>query len=193
MFAWFFLSALYMQLVLGYEPMKVGIAFLPSNLIMAAFSLGLSAKIVMRFGIRLPRFVGLMLAAAGLLLFARAPVDGSLMSDVLPGMLLLGLGAGMAFNPVLMAAMSEVGPEDSGLASGVVNTAFMMGGSLGLACLSSLAASRTASALAEGIGHAAALAAGYRVAFLVGALFAALAAVIGGTLLRTRDALGSSH
>jgi EmrB/QacA subfamily drug resistance transporter len=193
MFAWFFLSALYMQLVLGYEPMKVGLAFLPSNLIMAAFSLGLSAKIIMRFGIRLPLFVGLMLAAAGLLLFARAPVDGTLMTDVLPGMLLLGLGAGMAFNPVLMAAMSEVGPEDSGLASGVVNTSFMMGGSLGLACLASLAASRTTSALAEDVGHAAALAAGYRVAFLVGAAFAALAAVIGGTLLRTRDALGQSH
>jgi EmrB/QacA subfamily drug resistance transporter len=191
MFAWFFLSALYMQLVLGYAPMQVGMAFLPSNLIMAAFSLGLSAKIVMRFGIRLPLFAGLMLAAAGLLLFARAPVDGTLMSDVLPGMLLLGLGAGMAFNPVLMAAMSEVGPEDSGLASGVVNTAFMMGGSLGLAGLASLAASRTASALARDVGHAAGLAAGYRAAFLVGALFAALAAIIGGTLLRTRDALGS--
>ena len=192
MFAWFFLSALYMQLVLGYAPMKVGIAFLPSNLIMAAFSLGLSAKIIMRFGIRLPLFVGLMLAAAGLLLFARAPLDGTLMADVLPGMLLLGLGAGMAFNPVLMAAMSEVGPEDSGLASGVVNTSFMMGGSLGLACLASLAASRTASVLATGVEHAAALAAGYRVAFLVGALFAALAAIIGGALLRTRDALGRS-
>jgi EmrB/QacA subfamily drug resistance transporter len=193
MFAWFFLSALYMQLVLGYEPMKVGIAFLPSNLIMAAFSLGLSAKIVMRFGIRLPLSVGLLLAAGGLLLFARAPVDGNLFTDVLPGMLLLGLGAGMAFNPVLMAAMSEVGPEDSGLASGVVNTSFMMGGSLGLACLASLAASRTASALAGGVEHAAALAAGYRVAFLVGALFAAFAAVIGGALLRTRDALGSPN
>jgi MFS family permease len=108
-------------------------------------------------------------------------------------MLLLGLGAGMAFNPVLMAAMSEVGPEDSGLASGVVNTSFMMGGSLGLACLASLAASRTTSALAQDVGQAAALASGYRVAFLVGALFAALAAVIGGALLRTRDALGQSH
>jgi MFS family permease len=182
-----------MQLVLGYEPMKVGLAFLPSNLIMAAFSLGLSAKIVMRFGIRLPLSVGLLLAAGGLLLFARAPVDGNLLTDVLPGMLLLGLGAGMAFNPVLMAAMSEVGPEDSGLASGVVNTSFMMGGSLGLACLASLAASRTANVLANGVEHAAALAAGYRVAFLVGALFAALAAVIGGALLRTRDALGSPN
>ncbi|HJT99119.1 MAG TPA: DHA2 family efflux MFS transporter permease subunit [Rhodanobacteraceae bacterium] len=189
MFAWFFLSALYMQLVLGYAPMQVGIAFLPSNLIMAAFSLGLSAKIVMRFGIRAPLAVGLLLAAAGLLLFARAPVHGTLMADVLPGMLLLGLGAGMALNPLLMAAMSEVGPEDSGLASGVVNTAFMMGGSLGLALLASLAASRAAHAIGEGLDQLSALAAGYRVAFLFGAAFAALAAIVGGALLRTRDAL----
>ena len=193
MFAWFFLSALYMQLVLGYPPLKVGLAFLPSNLIMAAFSLGLSAKIVMRFGIRAPLCAGLLLAAAGLLLFARAPVHGTLMTDVLPGMLLLGLGAGMAFNPVLMAAMSEVGPEDSGLASGVVNTSFMMGGSLGLAFLASLAAMRTSHAVAEGLDQAAALASGYRVAFLFGAAFAALAAILGGALLRTRDALGGSE
>jgi MFS family permease len=193
MFAWFFLTALYMQLVLGYAPLQVGLAFLPSNLIMAAFSLGLSAKIVMRFGIRAPLLVGLLLAAAGLLLFARAPVHGTLMTDVLPGMLLLGLGAGMAFNPVLMAAMSEVGPEDSGLASGVVNTSFMMGGSLGLAFLASLAAMRTSHALAEGLDQAAALASGYRVAFLFGAAFATLAAIVGGSLLRTRDALGSGH
>ena len=193
MFAWFFLTALYMQLVLGYRPLEVGLAFLPGNLIMGALSLGLSAKLVMRFGIRLPLAVGLLLAAAGLVLFARAPVHGTLVADVLPGMVLLGLGAGMAFNPVLMAAMSEVGPEDSGLASGVVNTSFMMGGSLGLALLASLAASRAASGAAEGLDHLAALASGYRVAFFVGALFAALAAVIGGALLRTRDALRPSE
>ena len=93
MFAWFFISALYMQLVLGYSPMQVGLAFLPANLIMAAFSLGLSAKLVMRFGIRLPLAVGLLFAAVGLALFALAPVDGNFVVDVLPGMLLLGLGA----------------------------------------------------------------------------------------------------
>ena len=114
MFAWFFLSALYLQLVLGYSPLQVGLAFLPANLIMAAFSLGLSAKLVMRFGIRAPLAGGLLLAAAGLLLFARAPVDGSFTIDVLPSMLLLGLGAGMAFNPVLLAAMSDVEPERVG-------------------------------------------------------------------------------
>ena len=140
MFAWFFISALYMQLVLGYTPLQIGLAFLPSNLIMAAFSIGLSARLVMRFGIRLPIVAGLALAALGLALFAPVPVDGTFMVNVLPGMVLLGLGAGAALNPVLLAAMSEVGPEESGLASGVVNTSFMMGGALGLAVLASLAA-----------------------------------------------------
>lgn len=179
MFAWFFISALYMQLVLGYTPMQVGLAFLPSNLIMAGFSLGLSASIVLRFGLRLPIAVGLLLAAAGLALFVRAPVEGAFVVDVLPGMLLLGLGAGMALNPVLLAAMSDVGPEESGLASGVVNTAFMMGGALGLAVLASLAAARTAALQAAGTAVPAALNGGYQWAFVVGAVFAALAAVLG--------------
>ena len=154
MFAWFFLSALYLQLVLGYSPLQVGLAFLPANLIMGAFSLGLSAKLVMRFGIKPPLAAGLAVAAVGLVLFARAPVDGSFVVDVLPSMLLLGLGAGIAFNPVLLAAMSDVAPEESGLASGVVNTSFMMGGALGLAVLASLAASRTDSLRAAGDGDA---------------------------------------
>jgi EmrB/QacA subfamily drug resistance transporter len=145
LFAWFFLSALYLQTVLGYTPLEVGLSFLPSNLIMAAFSLGLSARVVMRFGLRVPLAVGLGLVAVGLLLFARAPVDGTFAVDVLPSMLLLGLGAGLGFNPVLIAAMSDVPPEQSGLASGVMNTSFMMGGALGLAVLASLATARTSS------------------------------------------------
>ena len=184
MFAWFFLSALYLQLVLGYSPLQVGLAFLPANLIMGAFSVGLSAKLVMRFGIRPPLTVGLLLAAAGLVLFVRAPVGGSFVVDVLPSMILLGFGAGMAFNPVLLAAMSDVAPEESGLASGVVNTSFMMGGALGLAVLASLAASRTNSLRAGGDGSVAALVGGYHVAFLIGAVFAALAAAVGAALLR---------
>jgi len=185
MFAWFFLSALYLQLVLGYRPLQVGLAFLPANLIMGAFSLGLSAKLVMRFGFRPPLATGLLLAAVGLALFVRAPVDGSFVADVLPSMILLGFGAGMAFNPVLLAAMSDVAPEESGLASGVVNTSFMMGGALGLAVLASLAASRTDSLHAAGDAPLAALTGGYHLAFVVGAVFAATAAVLGATLLRT--------
>jgi EmrB/QacA subfamily drug resistance transporter len=183
MFAWFFLSALYMQLVLGYTPLEVGLTFLPSNLIMAAFSLGLSAKIVMRYGIRGPLAVGMALVTVGLALFARAPVDGSFAVDVLPAMLVLGLGAGLAFNPVLLAAMSEVDPSEAGLASGVVNTAFMMGGALGLAVLASLAASRTSGLLDSGESANQALVGGYQLAFLVGAVFAATAAGLAAALL----------
>jgi MFS family permease len=128
--------------------------------------------------------LGLLIAACGLVLFARAPVDGQFLTDVLPAMLLLGFGAGMAFNPVLLAAMSDVEPQDSGLASGVVNTSFMMGGALGLAVLASLAAARSSSLAAGGADALAALNGGYHLAFVVGAVAAAVAGVLGGTLLR---------
>jgi predicted MFS family arabinose efflux permease len=183
MFAWFFISALYLQRVLGYRPMQVGLAFLPANLIMAFFSLGLSARVVMRFGLRVPLAAGLLVAACGLALFARAPVNGSFVLDVLPGMLLLGFGAGIAFNPMLLAAMSDVDPSDSGLASGIVNTSFMMGGALGLAVLASLAAARSG-AMQASENAVAALNSGYHVAFLFGAIFAAAAGIVGGLLLR---------
>jgi MFS family permease len=184
MFAAFFLSALYLQLVLGYSPLQVGLAYLPSTLIWGAISLGLSDKLVLRFGIKAPLVTGLSLFAVGILLFARAPVDGNFAVDVLPSMLLQGFGAGIAFNPLLLAAMSDVAPQESGLASGVVNTAFMMGGALGLAILASLAASRTDTLLGSGDGPLAALNGGYHVAFLVGALFAIAAAALGTVLLR---------
>jgi MFS family permease len=187
MFAWFFISALYMQLVLGYSAMQVGLAYLPANLIMAAFSLGLSARLVMRFGLRLPLFIGLLLAGLGLAWFAQAPVDGDFALDVLPSMILLGVGAGMGFNPVLLAAMSDVAPTESGLASGLVNTSFMMGGALGLAILASAAAARTDHLLASGAASAVALTGGYHVAFGCGAVFAALSSLLGAALLRTRQ------
>ncbi|AIO42200.1 drug resistance MFS transporter, drug:H+ antiporter-2 family protein [Burkholderia cenocepacia] len=190
MFAWFFLSALYMQRVLGYGPLQVGLAFLPANLIMAAFSLGLSARIVMRFGIRGPIAAGLLIAACGLALFSRAPADGSFVWHVLPGMTLLGIGAGVAFNPVLLAAMSDVDPADSGLASGIVNTAFMMGGALGLAVLASLAAACTDALAAAQAAPLDALNGGYHAAFAVGAAFAAAAGLLGLALrIRRQDAV----
>jgi EmrB/QacA subfamily drug resistance transporter len=178
MFAWFFLTALYLQRVLGYDPLQVGLAFLPSNLLMAACSLGLSAACVQRWGLRLPLVASLALGALGLALFARAPLDGGFIVDVLPAMLLLGLSTGIGFNPLLLAAVSDVPESESGLASGMVNTAFMMGGALGLAVLASLADAGTDAAEARGAAEAAALAAGYRIAFVVGALATALAAVI---------------
>ena len=191
MFAWFFLSALYLQLVLGYSPLQIGLAFLPGNLIMGALSIGLSAKLVMRYGIRKPLVTGLLLASAGLLLLVRAPVEGSFVSDVLPSMVLLGLGAGMAFNPVLLAAMGDVDPAEAGLASGVVNTSFMMGGAVGLAVLASAAASRTTTLVDAGHSEIAALTGGYHLAFFLGAIFAAAAAALGGLLLR--EAAAPAH
>lgn len=185
MFAWFFVSALYMQLVLGYSPMQVGLAFLPANLIMAAFSLGLSAKMVMRFGNRAPLAVGLALTAVGLGLFAFSPIDGNFWLHVLPAMTILGIGCGMALNPILLVAMNEVAPSDSGLASGVVNTAFMMGGSLGLAVLASISAARTEGLTAAGAALPAALTGGYQLAFLVGAIFTGVAALLSAVLLRS--------
>lgn len=184
MFAWFFISALYLQQVLGYTPLQVGLAFLPTNVIMGIFSLGLSARMVMRFGIRAPLAIGLLLAAAGLALFALSPVDGRFLPHVLPAMTLLGLGAGMAFNPVLLAAMNDVDPADSGLASGLVNTAFMMGGALGLAVLASVAGAVTDTLLAAGTESRAALNGGYQAAFAAGAACAAAAALLGAALLR---------
>jgi hypothetical protein len=128
--------------------------------------------------------------ALGILLFARAPVDGSFAMDILPAMVLQGFGAGIAFNPMLLAAMGDVEPQESGLASGVVNTSFMMGGALGLAALVSLAASRTDSLLASGDGPLVALTGGYHAAFLAGALLAVAAAVIAATLLHPSAAMG---
>ena len=188
MFAMFFLAALYLQLVLGYSPLQVGLAFLPANLIMGAFSLGLSAKIVMRYGTRLPLSVGMGLVALGLALFARAPVDASFTADVLPSMVVLGIGIGMAMNPLLLAAMSDVKPEESGLASGVVNTSFMMGGALGLAVLASVAAARTG-----GSQSLEALTNGYHAAFVIGTLFAVAAGTVAAVFMRDVKAPAGAH
>ena len=186
MFAWFFLSALYLQLVLGFTPLQVGLSFLPGNLIMAILSIGVSAKLVMKFGIKPPLAIGLFLAAIGLLLLSWAPVNGDYFVNVFPGMILLGIGAGIAFNPLLLVAMSDVDPHESGLASGFVNTSFMMGGALGLAILASLAALISQGLIASGMGEIAALNGGYQFAFLVGAIFAALAAILGATQLNPK-------
>ncbi len=188
MFGLFFLSAQYLQLVLGYSPLQVGLSFLPVNLIMGVFSVGLSAKVVMRFGIKTPTVLGMSLISAGLLLFARAATDGMFVVDVLPAMIVLGFGIGLAFNPVLLAAMSDVEPSESGLASGVANTAFMMGGALGLAVLASAAAARTNSLESSGSSHGAALTGGYHLAFMLGAVFAAAAAGVAAKFLRVAPA-----
>jgi EmrB/QacA subfamily drug resistance transporter len=186
MFAWFFLSALYMGLVLGYTPLQVGLAFLPANIIMAILSIGLSAKLVMRFGIKKVASTGMFLVALGLLLFARAPLDGNFIIDILPSMILLGMGAGVALNPVLLAAMSDVSEKDAGLASGMVNTSFMLGGALGLAILASIASSHTLQFLALGQQQLSALNSGYHAAFFVGAIFALIACMLAALVLRLK-------
>jgi EmrB/QacA subfamily drug resistance transporter len=184
MFAWFFISALYLQTILGYHPLQVGLAYIPTNVIMALFSIGLSARLVMHFGIRIPLIAGLLMIACGLTLFARAPVSGTYLANVFPSMLLLGLGAGIALNPVLLAAMSDVDQHEAGLASGIVNTAFMMGGALGLATLASLASARTQALSSTGMNHIGALNKGYQIAFALGAVFAFMAAATAALFLR---------
>jgi EmrB/QacA subfamily drug resistance transporter len=187
MFAWFFLCALYLQNVLGYAPLAVGLAFLPGNVLTAALSLGVSAKLVLRYGIRGPLTIGLGLVGVGLLLLAHVPVNGHYVTDVLPAMVLLGIGAGLALNPMLLAAMTDVDPRDSGLASGITNTGLMMGAALGLAGLASLASSRTAHAAGHGDPTAVALTAGYHIAFLVSGLLAIAAAIVGAVAIRTKN------
>jgi EmrB/QacA subfamily drug resistance transporter len=183
MFGWFFLVALYLQLVLGYSPLEVGLAFLPTTLVMGFESIAVSDRLVMRFGIKPPLVVGLTFFAIGLLWFTQAPVDGEFVADVLPGMILMGIGAGITFNPLLLAAMGDAEPSEAGLASGIVNTAFMMGGALGLAVLVSVADSRTDSLRGGGDGPLEALTGGYHAAFFVAAAFAAVGALL-GLLLR---------
>jgi EmrB/QacA subfamily drug resistance transporter len=192
MFTWFFMTALYLQLILKYNPLQVGLAFLPGNIIMALFSLGLSAKLITKFGIKKPLVLGLLLAAFGFLFLARAPLDGHFLIDILPSMILLGFGGGMAFNPMFIAAMDEVPPNESGLASGLLNMSFMMGGALGLAALASVAAMRTGNLLSSNHEPIAALNSGYHLAFIFGAVFAVLSAGLGAWALRENSTISPS-
>jgi EmrB/QacA subfamily drug resistance transporter len=187
-FAWGFMGTLYLQRVLGHNAVQVALAFLPANVVTAVVALGFSAKIVSRFGIRIPFAVGLLIGALGLALFAGAPVNGNVLTDVLPGMTLLGIGSGIFFNPLLLAAMSGVDPKDSGLASGLLGTSSMMGGALGLAVLASAAAAWTQRLTISGAEPLVALNGGYHLAFAIGAVLAATAAVLGVVLLPSGDA-----
>jgi EmrB/QacA subfamily drug resistance transporter len=184
LFAYFFFSALYMQLVLEYTPMEVGLAYLPGTVVWGTASLMLSDRLVMRYGIKKPMLTGMMLTLLGLLLLARVPVDGYWLIDIAPATIVLGLGMGIAFNPILLAAMSDVPQHEAGLASGVVNTAFMMGGAVGLAVLVTLADLRSENLGGEVSGTGAVLTGGYHLAFLVGAAFVVVAAAVAVAVLR---------
>ena len=184
MFGMFFLGALYLQGILGYDALEVGLAFLPATIVMGTLSLGFSEKLIMRFGPRTTLIPGVIFVGVGLLLFARTPVEGQYLSDLLAPMLLVGLGVGTAFPSLMTLAMSGATPQDSGLASGLVNTSMQVGGAIGLALLATLAAERTDSQSAAGASHLAALNSGYHLAYLVGAALVAAAVVIALTVLR---------
>jgi len=168
-FGLFFLGALYMQQVLGYGALEVGLAFLPVAGLIGLLSLGFSAKLNLRFGPRATLLPGLALILAGLLYFSRSPVDADYLVDVFPSMVLLGLGAGLSFPSLMNLAMSGAHQDDAGLASGLVNTTMQVGGALGLAVIATLATSRTESLLSDGQGQAEALTSGFHLAFLIGA------------------------
>jgi EmrB/QacA subfamily drug resistance transporter len=168
-FGMFFLGAIYLQRVLGYDSLEVGLAFLPVATLIGILSLGFSARLNLRFGPRATLLPGLTLILGGLLYFSRSPVDASYLPDVLPAMVLLGLGAGLSFPSLMNLAMSGAHQDDAGLASGLVNTTMQVGGALGLAVIATLASSRTESLLAGGDGQAQALTGGFHLAFLVGA------------------------
>jgi EmrB/QacA subfamily drug resistance transporter len=186
-FGMFFLGALYMQGILGYSPLEVGLAFLPACLVMGTLSLGYAEKLIMGIGPRPALLAGLVAAGAGLLLFARAPVDGTYVTDLLPVMLLLGAGAGLSFPALMTLAMSGATQSDAGLASGLINTTVQVGGAVGLAVLATLATERTDGLLADGESTAAALNAGYHLAYLIGAALIAIAVVAALAVLRPRD------
>ena len=185
MFGMFFLGALYLQGVLGYDPLEVGLAFLPLALAIALLSLSAAPRLVVRFGGKATLLPGLAMVAGGLALLQRVPVDGTYLTDLFPAMLLLGLGAGLAFPALMTLAMSGATERDSGLASGLVNTTQQVGGALGLAVLATLASSRTDQLLADGQGGAAALTGGYHLAFGVGAGLAVAGILVAAVVLRS--------
>jgi EmrB/QacA subfamily drug resistance transporter len=184
MFAMFFLGALYMQRILGYSALGVGLAFLPATIAMGTASLRLSERLNMRFGPRTTLIPSLVLIGTALLLLARTPVDGVYLRDLMPPMVLLGLGAGLAFPSLMTLAMSGATQSDSGLASGLVNTSVQVGGAIGLAVLATLASERTTTELAGGASHAAALNSGYHLAYLIGAALVGAALVVALAVLR---------
>ena len=178
MFGFFFLGSLYLQRVLGYSALEIGLAFLPGTIVMGTLSLKFAEPLMMRFGPRRVLVPGLALAAVGLLLFARVPVDGTYLVDVLPVMIILSVGIGVSFPPLIALAMASAPPQDAGLASGVVNTSAQVGGALGLAVLATVSASRSDSLAAGGTAAAEALTSGYRLAFLIAAGLVVAAMVV---------------
>jgi predicted MFS family arabinose efflux permease len=186
MFGNFFVGALYFQHILGYSPVATGLAFLPMNLLIALFSLLLTARVMNRIGARNAIIPGLLLVFGGLLVFVFLPVHATYVADVLPGMVLVGAGAGLAFSPSVALAMHDAAPADIGLASGLANTSIQLGAALGVALLASVSETRTRSLSAAGIPSDSALVSGYHLAYLVAAGCIAIATVFAVFIFRDR-------
>jgi EmrB/QacA subfamily drug resistance transporter len=186
MLGMFFLGSLYLQRVLGYHPLQIGLAFLPVAVGIGGLSLGLSARLSTRFGARQVLLAGLGLIVVGLAVLTRVPVHGSYLTDILPAMLPLGIGAGLAIPALMTLAMSGIPPEDAGLASGLVNTTVQVGSALGLAVLATLATLRTHRLVLAGRPVEVALTGGFRLAFGIGVLLVATGILVAVTMLRRR-------
>ena len=184
-FGMFFMGALYLQGILGYDALEVGLAFLPSCLVMGTLSLGFAERIIMGIGPKKALIIGLSAAGLGLVLFTRTSVDGNYFAEVFPVMILLGVGAGVAFPALMTLAMSGATPSDAGLASGLVNTTTQVGGAIGLAVLATVATQHTNGLLADGTSRPEALNAGYHVAYVIGAVLMGLAVVVAATVVKT--------
>lgn len=184
MFGMFFLGTLYMQLVLGYDALQIGLAFLPVALAIGILSVGFSARLSARFGERTVLLTGLTLILAGLVLFTRTPVDGHYVADLLPAMLAMGIGGGLSFPTMMTLAMSGATQNDAGLASGLVNTSAQVGGALGLAVMATLSTSRTTELLAGGTSTPQALTSGFHLAFGIGAVLVLVGIVLAATVVQ---------
>jgi EmrB/QacA subfamily drug resistance transporter len=186
MFGMFFLGALYMQRVLGYNALQVGLAYLPLTGVMGAMSFRVAGQLNLRYGPQATLVPAMVSVVAGLLLLARTPVDATYVSDLLPPMILIGLGAGLGFPSLMTLAMSGATPADSGVASGLVNTSVQVGGAIGLAVLATFATKRTDRLLAKGEATASALNSGYHLAYLIGAGLVLVAIAVALSFLRAR-------
>ncbi len=184
MFSMFFLGALYLQRILGYEPLQVGLAFLPATIVMGTMSLRFSERIIVGFGPHASLIPAMALIGGGLLLFARTPLDANYVVDVMPATILFGLGAGLGFPSLMMLSMSGATPSDSGLASGLINSTVQVGGAIGLAVLATLSTNRTEGLLEDGESAASALNSGYHLAYLVGVGLIGVGIVVALALLR---------
>ena len=184
MFGSFFLGALYLQQVLGYGPLEIGLAFLPVTVLMGGLSVRYSERLITRFGAQRVMVAGLLFVTAGMVFFAVAPVHARYAVDVLPAAVLIGIGAGLCFPPTMTLAMTGVRPSDAGLASGLVNTTAQVGGAIGLSILTTVSTGRSTALREAGSGVLDALTGGYHAAFWIatGLIVAALAIAL--TVLR---------